>query len=144
VSRRRRLAYVAIATGILVVTLLFVALNRGPLARGFRPYERGESLRDYCFWCDDSRPMAATDILGIVLIGLVVLMIPAGHIAALIMLAIHATRPPKFSDLEPAYRCPACNHPLVRPWRVCPYCGTPIASHAHVHDSEEASHVDSH
>ncbi|MBN1249023.1 MAG: zinc ribbon domain-containing protein [Anaerolineae bacterium] len=125
-KRNRWLAYGAILTGTVIVVLLVVALNRGPIARGFEPEGGGIGIQAFCSWCQEGRSPTVTDLLGMVLIGLVVFALPAGHLALLIMLAARAGRPPKFSDIEPAYHCPHCNHPLVKQWRNCPYCGVPI------------------
>ena len=125
-KRNRRLAYGAIATGLVIVVLLLLALNRGPISRGFEPEDSGAGLQALCPWCEEGEPVTATDILGIVLIALFVLALPAGHLALLIMLASRISRPPKFTDIEPAAHCPHCNHPLVRQWQHCPYCGQPI------------------
>lgn len=125
-KRRRWLAYAAVITGFILVGLLLLALNRDPLTRGFKPAGDRITLSDFCFWCASDQDVTTIDILGIILIGFVVLAIPAGHIALLVALASSASRPPRFSDLEPAYHCPHCNHGLVKQWRVCPYCGVPI------------------
>jgi hypothetical protein len=122
----RWLAYGAVLTGLIIVGLLVLALNRGPLARGFEPDRGGFGLRAFCPWCEEGRPTTMTDIVGMVLIGLVVLVLPAGHLALLVMLAARVVRPPRFSDIVPAHHCPHCNHPLVKQWRNCPYCGQPI------------------
>ncbi len=106
-KRNRRLAYGAIFTGIVIVVLLLLALNRGPISRGFAPEGNGTGLRALCPWCEEGEPITPTDVLGIVLIALVVLALPAGHLALLIMLASRISRPPKFTDIEPVARCPA-------------------------------------
>ncbi len=125
-KRNRRLAYGAIITGVVIVVLLLFALNRGPISRGFALEGSGAGLQALCPWCEEGKPVTPTDVLGIVLIALVVLALPAGHLALLIMLASRISRPPKFTDIEPVAHCPHCNHPLVRQWRHCPYCGQPI------------------
>jgi hypothetical protein len=125
-KRNKRLAYGAILTGATIVTLLLLALNRGPLARGFEPDGAGVGLRALCPWCEADQPITLTDVLGSVLISLVIFALPASHLALLIMLAARVSRPPKFTDLEHVFHCPHCNHPLVKQWRNCPYCGQPI------------------
>lgn len=124
--RNKWLAYGTVLTGLLIVGVLLLTVNRGPLVRGFRPPEGEITLSDFCLWCAEDQDVTPVDVMGIVLIGLVALLVPASHIALLIMLAARVSRPPRFSDLEPAYRCPRCAHPLVRQWRVCPYCGAQI------------------
>ena len=130
-KRAKRLAYLTIVTGIVIVGLLLFAVNRGPVTRGFEPVqpqdvEAESGLRAYCPWCGTAGPVDPIDVAGTVLIGTVLLAFPAGHIALLIMLARHVSRPPRFADIEPAFRCPACNHPLVKQWHICPYCGRTI------------------
>jgi len=71
-KRNRRLAYGAIATGLVIVVLLLLALNRGPISRGFEPEDSGAGLQALCPWCEEGEPVTATDILGIVLIALAV------------------------------------------------------------------------
>ncbi len=124
----RRLAYGTIITGIVIVVLLLFALNRGPISRGFAPEGSGGGLQALCPWCEEGEPVTPTDVLGIVLIALILLALPAGHLALLIMLASRINHPPKFADIEPVAHCPHCSHPLVRPWRHCPYCGQPIGA----------------
>ncbi len=82
-KRNRRFAYGAIFTGIVIVVLLLLALNRGPISRGFAPEGNGTGLRALCPWCEEGEPITPTDVLGIVLIALVVLALPAGHLALL-------------------------------------------------------------
>ncbi len=126
-NRKTKLfAYVALVTGLLLSVLLLLALDRDPLTKGFRRPEREATLQSICPWCEEDQPLTFTDVIGMVLIAVVVLSLPAGHIALLVMLAAQASRPPDFADLKPALHCPHCAHPLVKPWRVCPYCGQEI------------------
>jgi hypothetical protein len=124
--RSRILAYLAILTGLTLTVLLLLALNRDPVTRGFGRPEGKADLWSICPWCEDDRPMGIVDAIGLVLIALVVLSLPAGHMALLIMLAMQMHKPPNFADLKPSFQCPHCNHPLVKQWRVCPYCGRKI------------------
>jgi hypothetical protein len=133
--RRRKiwLAYAAAITGVILVALLLFTVNRGPIARGLERYEGEMTWGDICFWCQDDQDVTTIDVLGIALIGVILLALPAGHIALLISLAAQMRRAPKFSDLEPAYECPHCHHPLIKQWRVCPYCGNGIQEHEGLH-----------
>jgi hypothetical protein len=125
---KKWLLYVAVVTGIMVVCLLVLAINRGPLVEGFQPYEGEQNIKSYCLWCDEEEPLKFQDVLGTVLIALLILAIPSSHIAVLIFLAIKLGRGTETLPSQPAYQCPYCEHPLLKRWKICPYCGKSIAA----------------
>lgn len=123
--QHRRLARALVITGIIVVTLLTIAINRGPLMEGFRPYHRDpEGPSAFCFWCDDDTPPRATDYVGTALITLLILLIPIAHIAVIILvvqqLQHHEAETQREATLPP---CPYCERPIHRGWKACPSCG---------------------
>ena len=120
-KKRKRLAYVLVITGVLVVGLLLFTVNRGPLATGFRPYEGdGEAT---CLWCGDNRPVDAWDAMGTALITLLLFMIPSGHLVLLIVAAGHLNRPPKTRSGSAQTPCPHCGKGVDVQWKACPHCG---------------------
>lgn len=118
------LARTLISTGIIVVALLTIAINRGPLLEGFRPYRPAQNTPPLlCPWCNDETPPSLGDYLGAALIMFLILLIPSGHIAVIILVAQQLNRAstPQTSSKLP--RCPYCERPLHHGWKACPTCG---------------------
>jgi hypothetical protein len=121
-AKRKWLSFGTIISGLLVICLLALALNRGPLVRGFEPYEGEVSIKDYCLLCDETPTVGG--IIGTLLIALLLLAIPIGHMAMLITLAIKGGRPS--GEPECPYTCSACGHGMRAMWNICPYCGAKL------------------
>lgn len=120
--KRKWLIYALLATGLAVIGLLFFTLNRGPLVTGFQAYET--EADDLCLWCGDNRPTDIGDMLGTGLIILLILIVPSGHIALLITVAIRFNRLPPAR--APRHPCPHCRQGIEPQWKACPYCGEKI------------------
>lgn len=122
--QHKRLARALVITGVIMVTLLTIAINRGPLMEGFRPYHRDpERPSAFCLWCADDTPPSASDYLGTTLIILLILLIPIGHIAVIILVVQqlhHGAGSRREATLPP---CPYCERPIHRGWKACPSCG---------------------
>jgi hypothetical protein len=121
-TKRKWLSFGTVISGLLVICLLALALNRGPLLRGFEPYEGGGSVRDYCLLCDETPTVG--DFIGTALIVLFLLAIPIGHMVMLITLAVSKGRPS--GEPEFPYACSACGHGMRAMWNICPYCGAKL------------------
>jgi hypothetical protein len=81
--------------------------------------------------------------VGIVLTALLILTIPSGHVALLVMLAIQLSRPSKPAEPRAAFRCSYCNHDMRQDWRICPYCGWDLKTGRDaMHITEEKRGVD--
>jgi hypothetical protein len=119
-KKRKWLIYALLATGLAVVGLLFFTLNRGPLVTGFQAYESAED--DFCLWCEENRPTSLKEKFGLTLIILLILILPAGHIALLITAVVQFNRPPPPAR-APRHRCPHCRQGIDPQWKACPYCG---------------------
>jgi hypothetical protein len=126
-KKRKWLIYTLLATGLAVVGLLFFTVNRGPLVTGFQAYESEED--DFCLWCEGNRPSSLKEIFGIVLIILLIFLVPAGHIALLITVAVHLNRPAPPAR-APRHICPHCHQGIDPQWKVCPYCGEKLNTEA--------------
>ena len=140
-KRRKWLAYTAVITGIVVAGLLALAINRGPLVEGFQPYQGEHSLESYFLWSGEEE-LSFQNILGMVCISLLIFVVPAGHIAVLIMLAVQLRRPAEPPEPQPVHQCLHCEHQLRRNWNICPYCGERIAGAQDQNNSGEKAHVD--
>ncbi len=125
-KKRKWLIYALLATGLAVVGLLFFTLNRGPLVTGFQAYESEED--DFCLWCEENKPTSLKEKFGITLIILLILIIPAGHIALLITAAIHLNHPPPVHATR--HLCPHCRQGIDPQWKACPYCGEKLPTEA--------------
>lgn len=125
-KRRKGLIYALLATGLAMVVLLLFTLNRGPIATGFQPYNSEEN--DFCLWCKENRPSSLKELFGASLIILLILIIPASHIALLITTAIHLNRPPPVR--APRHTCPHCHQGIDSQWKACPYCGEKLSAEA--------------
>ncbi|MDX9953994.1 MAG: zinc ribbon domain-containing protein [Anaerolineae bacterium] len=111
-------------TGAIVVVAFLITVNRGPLMEGFRPYQpQTEQRLPLCIGRDCETSPTFADWLGTILIILLILLIPIGHMAVIILVVqrLNHTGTVPTSSRLPA--CPYCGHNIHHGWKTCPACG---------------------
>ncbi len=117
-KKRSWLAPALVTTGVLVVGLLLVTLNRGPLADGLQPYKPLT-----CLWCPQDQTPTLWDTIATALIIVVLLALPGSHLLLLFLTATQLRRMPETPRPRVVLTCPHCAHEIHIGWKACPYCG---------------------
>ena len=118
--RRGLRKLVLISTTIVAFTaiLLILALVFGP---------EGELVGPPPFWMwGRTRFENPWSLLGSVMIALLMLAIPLGHVAWLVLAAMWLARAPGPHQAEAPPHCPQCGATVQAGWKVCPHCGEPL------------------
>ena len=116
----RRLVHISTAIVAITAVLLILAFVFGP---------EGEWVGPPLFWMwGRARFENPWILLGSVVIALLMLTIPLGHVAWLVLAAMWLARAPGQHQAKAPRRCPHCSVRVQAGWNVCPYCGETLAA----------------
>ncbi|MBN1920592.1 MAG: zinc ribbon domain-containing protein [Anaerolineae bacterium] len=123
-QRSKWLTRALFITGAIVVMAFLVTVNRGPLMEGFRPYQpQAEPQLPLCIEGECEASPTFANWLGTTLIILLILLIPIGHMAVIILVVQQLNRTGAVSTSAKNLPCPYCGHTIHHGWKTCPACG---------------------